>query len=494
VVARRFAASLILLAGCAAGEGKSPGDEADTDTDTDTDTDADLPGDTGADPTDPETADYPRPTALEVTCAATGNALRFECTITVEPAQPVALTFVRTDGLSVERAAASDAVETAHVLPVYFLAPAQEYTVEAHATAWPADVVATTLTTTAVPGFIGSHLDMTGTSTMGMIGSNLPCSDDAVAVVYDTNTGDLLWYQVIDDPGAFGGNDMAVFTEEHTVLGESQGDVVEVDLMGNDLMRLQNLDQAFGVTASGIFGNFHHDIAKHDGVYYVVYQQSYGGGGFGDDILDDMILFDATGTELARWYSEDHLDLPPDWSGDFTHTNTIFVDPNGDILLSFFGQSTIGKFEGDWTSPAFGTPLWLLRGSGAGEIGNTIATDWSAVAPASFSDQHNLHVRPDGLLELLDNTHGRALLIDLDEVGATATVLSQYETHENDCGPQGTAQSTAAGNPVVGCSGDFVREYDAVTGAMLWEAEAICPGGGGPGPSGATRWYPLDGW
>ena len=82
---------------------------------------------------------------------------------------------------------------------------------------------------------------------------------------------------------------MVQFTEDHTVLGESEGDVVEVDLEGNDLVRLDNLDQTFGVTATGLFGNFHHDIIERNSVYYVFYQETYGGSGFNADVLDNVI-------------------------------------------------------------------------------------------------------------------------------------------------------------------------------------------------------------
>jgi hypothetical protein len=324
---------------------------------------------------------------------------------------------------------------------------------------------------------------------MGMIGTHFPCTSDAAAVVYDTGTGDLLWYQELDPGGQFGAVDMLVFTEDHTVLGESVGDVIEVDLMGNDLVRLNDLDRRFGVTARGLFGNFHHDIAKHDGVYYVTYQEQVGAGR--GDVLDNLVIFDATGAELARWFAIDHLALPADWSGDFLHTNTITVDPDGDILLSWLGQDAIAKIDGDWTSPTFGDPLWLLEG-GNGQLGSTITTDWTGVGGEDgFDGQHSLFLRADGRLMVLDNAHGRGLVIDLDEAAGTAAVTGAYETREDRCGPQGTARSTVAGNPVVGCTGDWVREYDLATGAPLWEAEVQCASAF---HAGSARWYPLDGW
>jgi hypothetical protein len=475
---------LVFFAGCDSNKPDAEPEDSEPSTPEDTD-----PGDPSTGP--PETETSTEPTLLEVTCAPTQNALRFQCTVEVEPAQPVELTFARQDGLSVTRTVSSDAVATSHVLPLYFMAPTRDYDVTAWATAWPGQVVTTSVTTGAP--LVESSLAIEGTSTMGMIGTHFPCSSLAVAVVYDTATGDLLWYQLMDQGGQLGSLDMVQFTDDFTVLAESQGDVIEVDLMGTDILRLDALDDAFGVTADGAFGNFHHDIAKHDGVYAVFYQEYYGGSGWNADILDTVILFDGTGTELTRWYPIDHLPLPDDWGGDFLHTNTIFFDDNGDILLSWLGQSTIAKIEGDWTQPDFGTPIWTLAG-GQGEVGNTITTDWSAIeGPSTFREQHSLIERPDGRLQLLDNANGRGLVISIDEATATATVDATYPTREDRCGPQGTSRSTLGGNAVVGCSGDWVREYDAGTGSMIWEAGVQCPTSGGF-REGASRWYPLDGW
>ena len=283
---------------------------------------------------------------------------------------------------------------------------------------------------------------------------------------------------------------MIQFTEDGTVLGESAGDLVEVDLMGNDVVRFNNLDVVLG--AGGCCG-FHHDVFKRNDTYYLMYQNEYAGFG---NVLDVVVVVDNTGSELARWYPDDHLDIPPNWFGDYLHTNTIYVDEAGDIYLSWLGQETIGKVTGDWTSPDFGTPIWILQGRNTGNIGNTIATDWSQIGGADYFDfQHSLMLRPDGKVQLLDNTNGRGLVIDVDELTSTAVVEGAYDTRENTCGAQGTSRSTQAGNPVVGCMGDWVREYDYASGAQLWEAEAIClQDNNGWFSDGAARWYPLDGW
>jgi len=492
--------SLLALTACGSKDDDPTGDDAPSDADTDTDTDADTDADTDVD-TDTDTdatgdtgsiTGFGEPTLLEVACTPTDNALRFECTVDVEPAQPVELSFVRSDGLSVTRTAASADLSAEHTLPLYFMAPLKDYDVVVWATEWPDTTATASVATTLPPGVVASYLDVTGTSSTDLMGTHLSCTSDAIAVVYDTHTGDMVWYQQLVANGMLGYNDMVSFTEDHTVLGESEGTVAEVDLMGVDVMRLVNLDDTFGVTAGGPFGNFHHDIMKRNGVYYIIYREEFSGG-FNADVLDNLVLFDATGTELARWRAFDQLPMPSGWGGDFLHTNTVFVDDAGDIYLSWLSLNTVVKLDGDWTSASFGTPQWYLLGNGGAGFGDTLTIDWSLVGGSdSFIDQHSVNLRDDGKLQLLDNLHGRGLVIELDETALTATVEAEHPTRQGSCGPQGTARTTAAGHAVVGCSGDWVREYDTA-GTMAWEAEAVCINGG-PFTPGASRWYPLDGW
>lgn len=464
----------LLLAGCGH-ERFEPSPTSDESTDTGT------PVVTPPAPTTPTTA--PPPSRVEVTCQPTDNVLRFGCHVVVEPAQPVEVRFVRADGTGASRIHPGPGFTTDHDVPLYILAPDTPYDVVATSALWPdARRARTTVTTGHPPPEVDTWLTVEGTSTMGLVGTELPCNTDAVAVIYDTTTGELVWYQEIDPDGQLGLMDMIRFTDDHTVLGEAQTSIVEVDLAGNELLRLDR-----GIAYDEWF---HHDIYKWSGNYYLLYQSI----GLGV-ILDSLVVLDPAGNVVARWIAAQHLQIPDDAYGDWMHTNTVYVDDSGDIYLSLRTQSTVLKLVGDIAHPDFGDVIWILAGGEPAGLGSTIDIDWTGIPePAEFQEQHNVHVRRDGRLMLLDNDNGRALILTMEPLTDTATVDAAYPTVELQCGPQGTAMETLAGNPVVGCYLGPLREYDLVTGAPIWESEVGCAQVGGLFGTGGARWYPLDGW
>lgn len=462
--------------------GSAPGPDGGGTTPSDTDTDTDS--DTGAPTT--TTRDPVAPAAITADCAPTANALRFVCHVTVDPAQAVQIAFAKADGSGVERIHPSDVAATEHDIGLYFMAPETAYTFTASAVAWPDGEVATgTVTTGAVPGDLAARLDVTGASSTRYVGANLPCGDGANAGVWDTETGELLWYQVLDDNGSFGGYQMLTFTEDHTVLGQSGNEVMEVDLYGIDVLRLtEGVDYA---------EDLHHDLYKHDGLIYVLYHE-------GANDLDGFQIWDATGAELGRWWGPDWLDVQD--SRDWMHTNAIYA-VDGYVYLSLYAQNTIVKVDGDLASPTFGEPQWILGGSAPMGLGTDFSIDWSGVSGTDgFAHQHDAHLLADGRLAMLDNAHGRGLVLSIDEVSHTVTADETYDASAGSCGPQGTTRQTAAGNLLVDCAGESIQEYAPGGNAPVWQADVVCAtpsgGGGGPGgpggPSGAERWYALDGW
>jgi hypothetical protein len=446
---------------------------ADVDADTDADADTDVHTDTDVFATE-------RPTVLEATCTPDVNVLQFWCDVAVEPAQAIEIRSTRTDGLGVSRTTTSDLVSTTHHVPVIFLAPERAYTLDVAAVAWPDDPVVTTPITTGLPpASVGSWLEWTGTSTLGLIGTESGCSASAVATIYDTVTGDLVWYRDLDPQGSLGLQNMVRFTEHHTILGDTNGSIVEIDLFGSDVVR-------FDVDFPGL--GVHHDLFRRDDLIYVLIQEDQG-----PLTLDSVVVLDLTGTEVGRWRSGDHLDIPVGAMGDLLHTNGIHVDTSGDLLLSMLGQASIAKITGDLASPDFGDAQWIMTGAPLeNDIGDDITIDWVPIGPPTrFARPHHVSIRHDGRLMFLDNSNGRALVMTMDELAKTATADAAYATAENSCGTQGTALDTWAGNAVVGCDTGTVREYDVATGSQLWEAKLRCRNESAPS---VARWYPLDGW
>lgn len=419
------------------------------------------------------------PTSLLASCDATANALRFACHVNVDPPQAVQVSFAAGSAPARVHASASHARE--HDVPLYFLRPDTTYQWTASAVDWPTGLTASgSFTTGPVPVEVASHLQVGGASSVPYVGTNFPCGGSAAAVVYDTVTGDLVWYHDLDPSGAFTLLNMVQFTEDHTVLGQTGGEVVEVDLAGDDLVRWRE-----GVDYDV---NLHHDLFERDGRYYLLYQVP------GLLTLDGFLVKDATGQELGRWFSADHLPIPSDAVGDWMHTNTIWVDDQRRVYLSSLTQNTIYRVDGDPQSAGFGRPDWFLGEPPAG-LGNDFTLDWSAVdGPDEFADQHSVHVRPDGRLAFLDNANGRALVASLDEGAHTARVDQAWSTGVGACGPQGTSAESAAGNTFVACSTGDLLEWSPVTRAQVWSAHPVCGSGFVPPAHSATRWYPLEGW
>lgn len=450
--------------GCSPTTPSSSGDTADTPSGSSSAT----TGDTG-------TTAPPEPT-LAATCAPTANELRFVCHVSVEPPQAVQITFARADGEGPVRVHRGDLAVREHEIPLYFMVPDTDYVWTAATVAAPlGDSVSGAITTGELTDAIDSELAVAGTSSVPYIGVNDPCDNEAVAVIYDTASGQIVWYSAVNALGTFGFLNMVQFTEDHTVLGETGASVVEVDLAGNERYRLDN--------NADYDADLHHDLYKKDGYYYLLYHEGSA------PLLDGILVYDGAGAQVASWKARDSLPIAPDAFGDWQHTNTVYVDDAGDWYLSSYEQDTVLKIEGDWTDPQFGSLLWAFAGDDEGGFGQDFAIDWSAVSEGVFGHQHDVHYTSTGQLVMLDNPRGRALVFDMDEGGHTARAVGEYPTKELACGPQGTAAMSSTGGVFAGCSGTTMREY-APGGELAWEGTVQCGGGF----ASVVRFYPLEGW
>ena len=423
--------------------------------------------------------DGPSPPVLEAVCSPTDNAQRRTCRVTVEPAQPVRLEVRRSDGTGTSRIRSSADERGEHEIGLYLLAPETDYGFTASTLAPDGPRASGTFTTGPLP-FDPPGFAIEGTATVPWLGTHYPCFPNAVAVVFDTATGEVVWYQDLDPDGALGPLNMIRFPDDGTVLADTDGELVHVDPMGNTLLRLQQ-----GVDFQG---ELHHDVFERAGRYYLLYKQDP----TARITLDGFSVRDETGAELWAWDPYEHLTVPPDWATDnFTHTNTLFVDDSGDVYLSLWAQDAVLKIDGDPASPTFREIAWVLAGSELTAIGQDFVVDWSAVSgPDSWRNQHDVSIR-DGRLYLFDNFHGRGLAMSLDEEGRTAVVDRKYPTAEPQCFAQGTTTPTSDGHVFAGCPTSALREYAPDGGAPVFQATLSCPNGAAPM---ATRWSVLEGW
>ncbi|MEZ4234904.1 MAG: aryl-sulfate sulfotransferase [Myxococcota bacterium] len=422
------------------------------------------------------TETVPVPSTLEASCALTDNALRFDCTVTVDPPQAVRIRFTPRDGSGPERIHTDDLVAATHDIGLYFMRPLAGYD-------WVAETVAPTgasasgvVVTADLPEEVeGRSLDVTGVSSVPYVVTHEPCGARPIVSIYETSTGSIVWYQALDERGTFGFYYMFQVSEDHTILGETGASLVEVDLRGRDLLRI---DQ----TGDPLW--YHHDLFKRNGHVYVIHRDAGR-----NPFLDGVTVYDQAGEVVTDWLARTSLQIPRTATDDWMHANAIWVDGAGDFLLSSYAQHTVFKVKGDWTAPDFGERVWSLAGTDGTELGDDFVRHDAGGVSASFSDQHNVRLTADGHLLMLDNDAGRALELALDEEAGVATAVAAFPADRAVCEHQGTANLSAAGHVFVACSGPNLLEYDRA-GDVVWSAVALCDGYEGD----VVRWYPLEGW
>jgi hypothetical protein len=281
--------------------------------------------------------------------------------------------------------------------------------------------------------------------------------------------------------------DMVRFTPDQRIIGETEGLIVEVDVMGTVIT-------SFPVSYPGCC-SLNHDVFRHDGNYYSQFQDIIGG-----TTVDPTVIINDAGVEIGRFDPRDHGIVPASARGDYFHQNTVFVATNGDLLLSWLYRDSVARVNGDLSSPDFGEVLWIMDGNPPDDL-NALAPrvtiDWSDVGgDDNFDGQHDFKQLPDGRYMLMDNANGRVVVFTIDEKALTAHADAVYAA-PSTCGAQGTAQMTAGGNVLAACYDFELYEYDGATGVRVWEGEVDCRTTEAEdwwSAVASVRWYPLDTW
>ncbi|HEX6643371.1 MAG TPA: arylsulfotransferase family protein [Gemmatimonadales bacterium] len=280
-------------------------------------------------------------------------------------------------------------------VPVLGLTASSEYQIE---TILYADGKATPVDTTGflsgpVPAWIPA-IGVQGTDTTpGFLALSLP--DGGVVV---DNTGKVVWYRHM--PGGNLNSFQAHANGTWTLLSEADLAQVHVlNVLGEDLGSL---------TCDGYKTRFHDLLIEANGNYWIlcddtrVMDLTSVGGVASANVTATVVQHRTPGGQtLFEWNAFDHFEITDLPAGDragnavnFTHGNSISLDTDGNLLLSFRSLSEITKVDVET-----GDVLWRFGGL-ANEF--TILND----PKGFFERQHGVRVAGPSEIQMLDNGSG----------------------------------------------------------------------------------------
>jgi hypothetical protein len=187
---------------------------------------------------------------------------------------------------------------------------------------------------------------------------------------------------------------------------------------------------------NGLSMDLHEFDVEPDGTAYViafepVYENLISRGGLARSIVDDSVLQEVdvrTGLVMFEWHAMGHVSLSesnwpikplPHSLWDWFHLNSIYVEPDQNLLISSRATSTV--FELDHTN---GQIIWRLGGrQSTFKLGPGVRFAW----------QHDATRLPDGTIEIFDNedepeveSRSRGIAVTLNFTNHTATLLHQW--------------------------------------------------------------------
>ncbi len=429
----------------------------------------------GCRPADPVAA----PTLTASCAVADDNALRAWCEVTTDPPGPVQVRF----GLSGEEQVRTSVRDDAtHRVGLYWM-PA-DTTIE-----WIAErlddpsVQATGMFTTgSLPPEAQESWVVDGDSSVGSFLHVGVCGAASMAVVTRASDGATLWYQRFPSAERFVGLER---TEDDTILALSGPDGWSERSWMGEVLHTSTRPEDFAEVV-------HHDLTRSDGRTYVLFSDDVGEG---DDLfrLDGFLVFEADGTQVARWSLADVWmpTVPSPLHGiDVVHANSIQV-VDGLALVGSRHLSTVFAVAADPDAPDFGTIRWTLRGNEAqeGPAGDFVLVDGDG-DPEDFEEQHHVTLDADGRLRMFDNRlegASRGLVIEVDPERGEAVVVQSLPLDAR-CYYQGGHHRTAAGHAVLVCGPR--REASEWSGdEVVWTATGTCASGAS---TALPRMVPLE--
>ncbi len=280
--------------------------------------------------------------------------------------------------------------------------------------------------------------------------------------------GELVWYSppLVDTyiqnnarVQEYRGQPVLTWSEAATPIGFGLGHYVICDAGYRRIAELQ--------VGNGFSGGDLHEfvLTRRSTALVILYHaiewdmSPLGGARFGsaiDCVIQELEV--ETGRVLFEWHTLDHIDLdetrivynPPDNRDhpyDYFHMNSIEEDADGNLIIS--ARHTFAIYKIDRRS---GEIAWRLHGE---------RSDFEMEEGTEFRWQHDARVHADGTLSLFDNhesrqdmgdtTWSRGLVLQLDEVAMTATLVREY-IHPTEIlsVSQGNMQILPNGNVFIG--------------------------------------------
>lgn len=234
--------------------------------------------------------------------------------------------------------------------------------------------------------------------------------------------GHLRWCQNIQNTGV----KVAHYTQNKTILAilapmdypTSYGnEMLELSLTGDTIFHLKKGEKDFQQT-------IHHEILLNASNQYVtlydderVFNLTAAGGGKADTVKGDGILvLDRFGKKVWSWSVFDVLDPRAEKNivhvaKDWMHANSLFIDADGNYLISFYNNGQIWKVDASTKKV-----IWKFGRGG----------DFMLPTGVSFDQGHAVHMNDQHKLMLFDNgtskQRSQVLAFDLNEANRQASL------------------------------------------------------------------------
>jgi hypothetical protein len=412
------------------------------------------------------------------------NVLRATCSFEVDPPSPLSVTLTP-EGSGEELVRTSPSEQASHELPLWRMRPDTRYTWVA--TAGEAELQGE-LQTGVLPPELELVLEKTGEPPSSDTLFVVDCAQPTAVTL--SPEGEVVWYQDLAVGLAEGDHESVTltYTEDDTLLTVVDGTSLREFSLDGRLL----LDLSYGDAATQVL---HHDVFRRNGRTFALTARLQDVSGV-TYIVDGAAGFESDGTLLYDWDLSQLLEPSgPNAIGavywqrrwpdalDWAHANGLYVDEDGDLLLSLHSFSTVLRIEGDPLNPAFGTPVWALASEPTAPFGQDLAlTDPDDLTDDElYGHQHHPQLLPDGTLQLFDNgedvtDEARVLQLGLDLQSGEAPVRGSYPIGVV-CPIEGSGFFRPDGELVAACTwrGAFY-ELDPTSGEVLGSTRVSCPG------------------